>query len=133
MTLSLVLALAAPAAPPAAISPIAWGGEDYLRIERRVNGSAEGRQEAPALAMAADGTLAVAWQSREPSGPARLRLRVFDPLGEPSGAERLASGAYPACRSQADRGCRCLRGDRADWHFADRDAKLSRFPNRSSG
>ncbi len=98
MTLSLVLALAAPAAPPAAISPIAWGGEDYLRIERRVNGSAEGRQEAPALAMAADGTLAVAWQSREPSGPARLRLRVFDSLGEPSGAERLASGAYPAER-----------------------------------
>lgn len=96
MTLSLVMALAAPAAAPAAISSIDWSGEDYLRIERRLNESTEGRQEAPALAMAADGSIAVAWQSREPSGPARVRLRALDTLGEPSTAERVESGRFAA-------------------------------------
>ncbi|MEW5882927.1 MAG: hypothetical protein AB1725_01730 [Armatimonadota bacterium] len=98
MTLSLVLAFAAPAAAPAAISSIDWGRGEYLRIERRLNGSAEGRQEAPALAMAPDGSIAVAWQSREPSGPARLRLRVLDAFGEPSRAERVESGHFAAQR-----------------------------------
>jgi len=98
MTLSIILALAAPTTATTAVGSVEWNGTEFLRIERRLNDSPEGRQEGAAIAPAPDGSFLAAWQSRDASSPASIRYRLLDPQGAPSSGEGLASGSFPAQR-----------------------------------
>ena len=58
-----------------------------------VNSTTEGDQVDPAVAVADDATLAVAWRSGPSAGAAELHVRRFDAKGAPLGDELTLSGA----------------------------------------